>query len=465
MQTCSAGAVAGLVFASGSSADLSAEMRFRRGRPCLGGGAGSEEVTFVMSDQDHLLGDQQFFGGVDWGGSFHQLCVLDHAGEVVVQQRTSHDVAGLALLAEQLAGLCSPVAMAIERAEGLLVEFLHTLPGLKLYCVSPKISARARERYRLSASKSDSFDAFVLADTLRHEHRRWRPLSHLSSLTAELQAVSRDRQRVLHAKVACESRLRAVLETYHPAPLHLFSELDGDISLEFIRAYPTPDQARRVKTAQMAAFCARQHYSGRTDPAVLVDRLTPHLLGASAGTTAGRSFSARLFAEELRMHTGHLRAFDKRLNELLQVHPDAPIFLSFPGIGPVVGATLISEMGDDAPGSLRQMRCWRRPDSPQSPRPPAAPGRSGSAMPRTGGFGTSSTGGPSWPAAKTPGPRSFTRTHGAAAKANTGPCAVSAPAGLASCGAAGPTTAATTRPDIPGQSCSPPDPAGSGTTA
>jgi hypothetical protein len=37
-----------------------------------------------MSDQDHLRGDQQFSGGVDWGGSFHQLCVLDQAGEVVV---------------------------------------------------------------------------------------------------------------------------------------------------------------------------------------------------------------------------------------------------------------------------------------------------------------------------------------------------------------------------------------------
>jgi hypothetical protein len=79
--------------------------------------------------------------------------VLDQAGEVLVQQRISHDAGGLALLADRLAGLCSPVAMAIERAEGLLVEFLHTLPGLKLYYVSPKISARARERYRLSASK------------------------------------------------------------------------------------------------------------------------------------------------------------------------------------------------------------------------------------------------------------------------------------------------------------------------
>ena len=47
------------------------------------------------------------------------------------------------------------------------------------------------------------------------------------------------------------------------------------------------------------------------------------------------------------MHTDHLRAFDAEIERLLDEHPDAPIFLSFPGIGPVVAAALIAEMGDD----------------------------------------------------------------------------------------------------------------------
>lgn len=305
----------------------------------------------MVPDQDHRSGTRlpsaELFAGVDWGGSFHQLCVLNREGTVLLQQRIIHDVEGLTLLAGRLAGFGPAVLVAIERAEGLLVEFLQTLPGVTLFCVSPKISARARERYRLSASKSDAFDAFVLADTLRHEHARWRPLSVPSPLTAELQAVSRDRQRVQEAKVACESRLRAVLETYHPAPVHLFSELDRDISLAFIRAYPTPDQARRVGADRMERFCRRQGYSGRTEPQVLVDRLKPHLLAASEGTTAGKSFAATLFADELRMHTDHLRAFDRKIADLLARHPDAPTFLSFTGIGPIVAAALIAEMGDD----------------------------------------------------------------------------------------------------------------------
>jgi transposase len=296
------------------------------------------------------------FAGIDWGGSFHQICLIDEHGQVLRQQRVQHNAAGLDELDRLLVGRQAQLRVAIERAEGLLVEHLHTL-GIEVFCVSPKISARARERYRMAAAKSDAFDAFVLADTLRHEHRHWRPLTPPSPVLAELRAISRDRDRVVIAQQATENRLRAVLEAYHPAPLHLFSTLDRDITLDFITDYPTPQQAGRVGAARMAGFCRRHGYSGRTHPEVLVERLGPHLLSAGEGTVAGKAFSAGLFTEQLRMLNTHLRAYDRRLDELLERHPDTPIFTSFPGVGPVVAATLISEIGEDrhrfpAPGAL-----------------------------------------------------------------------------------------------------------------
>jgi transposase len=97
----------------------------------------------------------------------------------------------------------------------------------------------------------------------------------------------------------------------------------------------------------MDAFCRRHGYSGRTKPHVLVDRLRPHLLFASSGTVAGKSFSAKLFTDQLRLLNTQLRAYYNRLNELLDTHPDSTIFRSFPGIGPLLAATLISEMGED----------------------------------------------------------------------------------------------------------------------
>lgn len=286
------------------------------------------------------------FIGVDWGNSHHQLCVLDAAGQLVHQGKYGHDVAGMQRLSERL-GCHGPVeGVAIERSEGLLVEALQR-QGHRLFCVSPKMSARARERYRLAPSKSDAFDAFVLADSLRHEHRHWRSLAVPSPLLAELRALTRDRERLIWNQRDVENQLRAVVLAYHPAVSHLFSSLDRDISLAFLRDYPTPAQAGRVGAARMAAFCARHGYSGRTKPELLVERLRTNLLSASAGTIAGKAFTAMMFVEQLELLNTQIRAITKRIRERLAEHPDAVIFLSFPGMGELTAATMLAEMGED----------------------------------------------------------------------------------------------------------------------
>ncbi|MCV7069230.1 transposase [Mycobacterium rufum] len=92
----------------------------------------------------------------------------------LLSRKIAHTVDGLTILVEVIASLTGSVRIAIERAEGLLVEHLQQHCSAEIYCVSPKISARARERYRMAAAKSDEFDAYVLADTLRHQYAQWR---------------------------------------------------------------------------------------------------------------------------------------------------------------------------------------------------------------------------------------------------------------------------------------------------
>jgi transposase len=296
------------------------------------------------------------FAGIDWGGAFHQLCLVDADGTVVLQKRFLHTVEGLDALSQALMTPDGTVRAAIERAEGLLVERLLTL-GIDVFCVSPKISARARERYRVAAKKSDSFDAFVLADTLRHEHAFWRPISRGSDRLMQLRAVIRDRERLVWNQRDLENQLRATMEAYNPAVLHLFSALDRDISLEFIRRYPLPKQAARVGASRMEGFISRQHYSGRTSSEVLVERIRPHLLAATPGTNQGKAFTAIRFAEQLQLMNQHLKDYDREISRLLDAHPDTAIFTSFPGIGPVTAATLLAGMGEDrsrypSPGAL-----------------------------------------------------------------------------------------------------------------
>ena len=121
----------------------------------------------------------------------------------------------------------------------------------------------------------------MLADSLRHEHGHWRSLALPSPLLAELRALTRDRERLICNQRDVENQLRAIVAVYHPAVLHLFSSLDREITLAFLRDYPTPAHAARVGVSRMGGFCHRHGYSGRTRPEVLVQRIRDHLLTAS----------------------------------------------------------------------------------------------------------------------------------------------------------------------------------------
>ncbi len=286
------------------------------------------------------------FAGIDWGGSHHQLSIVDAAGTQLVSRRFAHDVAGLTALGTELGRHAEDLPIAIERAEGLLVEHLQS-GGHTVFAVSPRIAARARERYKIAAVKDDRFDAFVLADTLRHEHRHWRPLALPSALLAEIRALSRDRDRLLETQQAVEHQLRMILEAYHPAAVRLFSSVDRQISLSFVVDYPTPAVASRVKATRMAGFLRRHHYTGRVPAQVLAEKMRANLLTASPGTVAGKSYSAQSYTRLLRLLNSQLADYDDAIATAVAEHPDTPIFASFPGVGPVTTAVLLAEIGED----------------------------------------------------------------------------------------------------------------------
>src|SRR3954463_1055934 len=313
---------------------------------------GDQPRRAVLVEEDEMPDQAEWpvFAGIDWGGEHPQLCVVDHGGRRLTEKRLLHDVAGLAELQHELERYGARLPIAVERSEGLLVERLQAA-GHAVFPVPPRIAARARERYKVAAVKDDRFDAFVLADTLRYEHERWRPLAVPTPLLAEIKALTRDRDRLLETQQSIEHQLRMILEAYHPAPVRLFSSVDRQITLSFVLDYPTPAVASRVRTTRMAGFLARHHYTGRVPAQVLAERMRAHLLFASPGTVAGKSFSAQTFTRLLQLLTSQLADYDDAIAAAVAEHPDSPIFTSFPGVGPVLTGVLLAEIGKDRPRS------------------------------------------------------------------------------------------------------------------
>jgi transposase len=74
-----------------------------------------------------------------------------------------------------------------------------------------------RSRYGQAGNKDDLFDAFVLADTLRTDRMRRRPLTPDTPATIALRSAVRARKDLVLHRVALANQLRAPLRAFYPA--------------------------------------------------------------------------------------------------------------------------------------------------------------------------------------------------------------------------------------------------------
>src|SRR5450631_2072799 len=112
--------------------------------------------------------------GVDWAKADHAVCVVGDQGEVLERFTVVDDAAGLKQLARRLlrAGVSQ---VGIERGDGPVVETLLAA-GLTVFVIPPGQVKNLRSRYGSAGNKDDRSGAYVLADVVRTDIRRLRPL-------------------------------------------------------------------------------------------------------------------------------------------------------------------------------------------------------------------------------------------------------------------------------------------------
>jgi transposase len=179
--------------------------------------------------------------GIDWAVADHVACVVDMAGRVTDRFSAVHDKAGIAMLIARLRR-SGAGEVAIERGNGVLVEALLAA-GLTVVVISPHRVKNLRARYRSGGGKDDRFDSFVLADTLRTDRARLRPLVPDTPVTLALRAAVRARKDLVAHRVRACNQLRAHLAVAFPAAIGLFAELDSPVSLRFLAGFGSQDAA------------------------------------------------------------------------------------------------------------------------------------------------------------------------------------------------------------------------------
>src|SRR5207244_146869 len=103
--------------------------------------------------------------GIDWSEKWHDVCLMDEEGRVLVRRRIDDSPAGLSQVGSLIAEHASDpaeVGIGIETPHGLMVRGLRAA-GYAIYAINPLAASRYRDRHAVSKKKSDRGDAKMLA--------------------------------------------------------------------------------------------------------------------------------------------------------------------------------------------------------------------------------------------------------------------------------------------------------------
>lgn len=286
--------------------------------------------------------------GLDWATDDHVVAIVDSsvgsAGQVVTRFAVPHTAAGLGELVRRLAK-AGAAEIAIERGDGPVIDTLLAA-GVTVVVISPNQVKNLRGRYGSAGNKDDRFDAHVLADTLRTDRARLRPLTPDGPTTVALRATVRARRDLVAHRVAVCNQLRAHLQKAFPGAVGLFAELDSPISLAFLARFDCQDRADWLSPQRLAAWLTGVGYSGHTDPTVLHTRLTNAPRGATSEAGAALAHTTRALRTVLTSLVDQIKTLAAQIGEQLARHADGHIFTSLPRSDTVRAARPLAEIGD-----------------------------------------------------------------------------------------------------------------------
>ena len=137
------------------------------------------------------------------------------------------------------------------------------------------------------------------------------------------------------------NQLRAILFRVYPQALGLFGKLTAHISLHFLMAFPSAQEAQALSLPAFEAFCREHRYSR---PA-LISRRYAHLMDpapeANPIAVVAHRDQIRILAELLLPQVQRRVEALSSLAHLFSQHPDAFLFDSLPGVGELLAPALL----------------------------------------------------------------------------------------------------------------------------
>jgi hypothetical protein len=163
-----------------------------------------------------------------------------------------------------------------------------------------------------------------------------------------VKVVARTHKTLIWERTRQVQRLRHQLREYFPAAVEAFADLDAPGALELLAKAPDPARAARLTRAQVSAALKRARRRDIPGKATaIMAALRGAQLGQPTAVTAAYAVTVRSLIAVIIVLNEQVKTLQGQVEADFGRHPDAEIYLSQPGLGPILGARVLGEFGDD----------------------------------------------------------------------------------------------------------------------
>lgn len=286
--------------------------------------------------------------GIDVASTKHNCCIMDETEHVVEEFSFTNNHEGFS---ELLSYLNFPtIPKGTQRHIGLeatgvygenLTEFLRR-NGYEVTTFNPLTVKKQLTATTLRKTKTDKSDARFLAVMLARGN--YKPDATTLYHTSELKSLSRRRFLLVKKRSAAKNVANALLAKLFPEYLSekFFSDTFGVSSMAVLTKYPSSKEIAACRPSSLAKLLesASRGRFGIDKAKALIN------LAKSSVATYSHADAVILSMtlEEIQFLSAQIKRLEHEIHLVLQEHP-SPI-LSVPGIGEVIGAMIISEIGN-----------------------------------------------------------------------------------------------------------------------
>ena len=288
-----------------------------------------------------------FYIGIDIAKNAHEIAILSDSGELVgATMKVENTIPGAQKLLKHLVAsgvTADNAAIGMEATGHYWLAIYSYLVGREytVKVINP-IVTDAYRNMSVRKAKTDQIDAVVIAKVLRMGEYNEAPTANEQTLA--LRQLCRFRAYEVDSCSDLKRKSITLLDQIFPEYAKLFSDTFGVTSREVLLNYSTPEDLSQISTRKLTNFLDKAS-RGRfgKEKAVQIKDAALHSFGITIATDAF-AFQLRQLLEQINFIEDQIEQLDTEISAYMS--KTNSFITTIPGIGPVLGAVILSEVGE-----------------------------------------------------------------------------------------------------------------------